>query len=95
MNVLARWSISLDASTCALVARCREPAEDGFATGVIRSHATFLNGSSDRLRLNSILPNEQSLFHGAPIRYLNSSRGNLTFVRRDLVSVGHARSGRM
>lgn len=64
-------------------------AEEGPAERVLRSHAAFLNEISDRRRLNSIFPNEQSLQHGVPIRYVNSSRGNLTFVRRDLVSVGH------
>lgn len=90
MNVLARWSIGglILLSTLSSLG-AENQAEDGFTERVIRSHATFLNEISDRRRLNSIFPNEQSLQHGVPIRYVNSSRGNLTFVRRDLVSVGH------
>lgn len=90
MNVLARWSIGALILLSALASLGAEnQAEDGIAERVIRSHATFLNEISDRRRVNSIFPNEQSSLHGVPIRYVNSSRGNLTFVRRDLVSVGH------
>jgi hypothetical protein len=90
MNVLARGSIGaliLLSGLSSLGAENR--AEDDISERVIRSHATFLNEISDRRRLNSIFPNEQSSLYGVPIRYVNSSRGNLTFVRRDLVSVGH------
>jgi YD repeat-containing protein len=55
---------------------------------VLRRHAAFLNELSDRRRLNSFFQNEQSVFYGVPIRYVNSFRGNLTFARRDLVTVG-------
>jgi YD repeat-containing protein len=54
----------------------------------IRDHANFLNELSNRRRLNTLFPNEQSVFYGVPIRYVNSSRGNLTFLRRDLVTIG-------
>lgn len=54
----------------------------------IRDHATFLNELSNRRRVNTFFPNEQSAFYGVQFRYVNSSRGNLTFVRRDLVTVG-------
>lgn len=63
------------------------PDEDP-AERVLRNHAEFLNELSDRRRLNSFFQNEQSVFYGVPIRYVNSARGNLTFVRRDLVAVG-------
>ena len=77
-----------DSSKRAFVARCRESPEDDIAERVIRSHATFLN--QIRIGVSEfIFPNEQSSLYGLPIRYVNSSRGNLTFVRRDLVSVGH------
>lgn len=90
MNVLARWSIGALILLRVLSSLGAEnQAEDGFAERVIRSHATFLNEISDRRRVNSIFPNEQSPLYGIPIRYVNSSRGNLTFVRRDVVSVGH------
>ena len=89
MNVLARWSIGAWIFLSALSSLAAESqAEDALAERVIRSHATFLNEISDRRRLNSIFPNEQSSLYGVPIRYVNSSRGNLTFVRRDLVSIG-------
>jgi len=55
---------------------------------VIRDHAEFLNELSNRRRVNTFFPNEQSAFYGLQFRYVNSSRGNLTFVRRDLVTVG-------
>ena len=62
--------------------------EDDPEERVLRRHAAFLNELSDRRRLNSFFQNEQSIFYGVPIRYVNSSRGNLTFARRDLVTVG-------
>lgn len=62
-------------------------AEDPYEFA-IRDHAMFLNELSNRRRLNTFFPNEQSVFYGVPVRYVNSSRGNLTFVRRDLVIMG-------
>lgn len=55
---------------------------------VIRDHAMFLNELSNRRRVNTFFPNQQSSFYGIQFRYVNSSRGSLTFVRRDLVTVG-------
>ncbi len=63
------------------------PEEDR-AERMLRNHAAFLNELSDRRRLNTFFPNEQSAFYGVQVRYVNSSRGNLTFVRRDLVTIG-------
>jgi YD repeat-containing protein len=54
----------------------------------MRNHAKFLNEVSERRRLNSLFFNEQSAAYGAPIGYVNSSRGNLTFLRRDIVAPG-------
>lgn len=55
---------------------------------VLRDHAEFLNELSNRRRVNTLFQNEQSVFYGLQFRFVNSSRGNLTFVRRDLVSIG-------
>lgn len=60
-----------------------EPAE-----AVLRSHTMLLDELSERSRLNTFFRNEQSPFHGVPIRYVNSFKGNVTFVRRDLVAIG-------
>src|SRR4030095_6564852 len=60
MNVLARWSIGVLICRSVFSSRGADQSEDGFAERVIRSHATFLNEISDRRRLNSIFPNEQS-----------------------------------
>lgn len=90
MDVLARWSIGALVFLSAMASLgAEQQAEDGIAERVIRSHATFLNEISDRRRVNSIFPNEQSPLYGLPVRYVNSSRGNLTFIRRDMVSIGH------
>lgn len=89
MDVLARWSIGVLLFLSALSSLSAETEADGGpAERVIRSHAAFLNEISDRRRLNTFFANEQSPTYGASIRYVNSYRGNLTFVRRDLVSVG-------
>lgn len=54
----------------------------------LREQVGNLNEFSARRRLNSLFRNEQSVFYGVQLRYVNSSRGNLTFARRDLVVVG-------
>ena len=77
MNVLARWSIGALILLSALSSLAAENQSEDIAERVIRSHATFLNEISDRRRVNSIFPNEQSSLYGVPIRYVNSSRGNL------------------
>lgn len=55
---------------------------------VLRDHIGLLNEFSGRRRVNTFFPNEQSAFHGVAIRYVNTATGNLSFVRRDLVTVG-------
>src|SRR5262245_45825177 len=85
MYTMTRWWCGL-ALCLALGPLAR--AEQGPAEQLIRSHAAFLNEVSERRRVNNLFPNEQSAFHGVPIRYVNSHRGNLSFVRRDLVAVG-------
>ncbi len=88
MNTLTRWlliSLSLLAACPVLRGQAASP-EQNPAERVIRNHAAYLNELSDRRRLNTFFPNEQSAFYGVPIRYVNSYRGNFTFVRRDLVT---------
>ncbi len=89
MKAVTRWWLGslLFLTACPVLYGQALPEEDP-AEHVLRNHAGFLNELSDRRRLNSLFPNEQSVFYGVPIRYVNSSRGNLTFVRRDLVTTG-------
>jgi len=56
-----------------------EPSEQ------IQSYAKMLNEYSERRRLNTFFVNEQSPFLGVQSAYINTSAGNLTFLRRDLV----------
>ena len=49
---------------------------------------TDLNEFTERRRVNTFFTNEQSIFYGLPKGFVNVGRGNLTFVRRDLVTVG-------
>jgi YD repeat-containing protein len=89
MDALVRWSIGALLFLSALSSLgASSETDDGPAERVLRSHAAFLNEISDRRRVNTLFTNEQSPLYGVPIRYVNSSRGNLSFVRRDLVSVG-------
>ncbi len=44
-----------------------------------------INEVSSRRRLTVLFPNEQTSFYGVQISYVNTSRGNLTFMQRDLV----------
>jgi YD repeat-containing protein len=45
----------------------------------------YLNEFSARRRLTTLFPNEQSPFYGVQMNYVNVTRGNLTFLVRDLV----------
>lgn len=51
-------------------------------------YVEYLNEFTERRRLKMYFANEQSIFYGAQVGYVNAGRGNLTFVRRDLVTVG-------
>ena len=51
-------------------------------------HAKVLNELSERRRIRSLFNNEQSIFYGLKQHFVNVGRGNLSFVRRDLVTVG-------
>ena len=55
---------------------------------LLLSHANFLNEISTRRQVNTFFPNEQSVFYGTPVNFVNTSRGTLTFTRRDMVLVG-------
>ncbi len=51
-------------------------------------HLKMLNEFESRRRLNTFFDNEQPLFRGAQVGFVNVGAGNLTFTRRDLVAVG-------
>lgn len=53
-----------------------------------KSQIDMLNELTERRRVNTFFYNEQSVFYGLPKGYVNVGRGNLTFIRRDLVTVG-------
>ncbi|MFT4926230.1 MAG: YD repeat-containing protein [Phenylobacterium sp.] len=54
----------------------------------LSAHIKTLNEVSAQRRNNTFFKNEQSIFHGLQKGYVNVGEGNLTFVRRDLVTVG-------
>src|SRR5258706_15231079 len=51
-------------------------------------YARFLAEFSNRRRANVYFENQQSIFHGVQVHWVNVGVGNLTFARRDLVTVG-------
>ena len=51
-------------------------------------HVNMLNELSERRLGNTFFTNEQSIFYGAQVGFVNAGTGNLTFARRDLVTVG-------
>ena len=55
---------------------------------VLKGQVDLLNELTERRRGNTFFPNEQSIFHGVQKGFVNVGTGNLTFVRRDLVTVG-------
>lgn len=48
----------------------------------------YLNELSTRRRVTTLFPNRQSMLHGVQENFVNTSRGNLTFLVRDMVRVG-------
>lgn len=48
----------------------------------------YLHEFTERRRVNVYFKNEQSIFYGAQVNFVNTDRGNLTFLRRDLVTGG-------
>jgi len=54
----------------------------------LEPHLKMLNEFESRRRLNAFFDNEQPLFRGAQVGFVNVGKGNLTFTRRDLVAVG-------
>lgn len=48
----------------------------------------FLSEVSERRRVTTMFPNRQSMRAGVQDSFVNTSRGNLTFLRRDLVRAG-------
>ncbi|MGH9789249.1 MAG: DUF6531 domain-containing protein, partial [Candidatus Acidiferrales bacterium] len=48
----------------------------------------YLKEFYQRRRVNVYFRNDQSIFYGAQVNFVNVGRGNLTFVRRDLVTGG-------
>ena len=57
-------------------------------SGELRKYVDFVNEFTERRRVNTYFANERPLSYGAQVGYVNVGRGNLTFVRRDLVAVG-------
>src|SRR5882724_4103513 len=43
---------------------------------------------SSRARANVYFPNQQSIFNGVQFTFVNAGKGNLTFLRRDMVASG-------
>ncbi len=87
-----RFLFSLLLATCLAVqmdpVTAGEPVGDDGGTEELRTYATFLNELSSRRRANVYFPNEQAIFYGVQVGHVNVGRGNLTFVRRDLVTGG-------
>lgn len=51
-------------------------------------YVDYLHEFTERRRANIYFDNEQSIFYGALFNFVNTKRGNLTFVRRDLATPG-------
>jgi YD repeat-containing protein len=72
----------------------------GFSTSAVAQHAHADEGSdldpyvglvselTGRARANVYFANPQDVFHGAQVNFVNVGTGNLTFLRRDMVSGG-------
>ncbi len=54
----------------------------------LQPYLEMLNEFSERRRLNAYFVNEQSASYGVQVGFVNLGAGNLTFLRRDLVTAG-------
>ena len=54
----------------------------------IAPYVTLASELTSRSRANVYFPNPQGIFHGVQVNDVNVGRGNLTFLRRDLVASG-------
>ncbi len=72
-------------------AYAKSPQADVLATDnqdAWQPYIHYLQEFSERRRVNVYFKNEQSIFYGVQVKMVNVGRGNLTFLRRDLVTVG-------
>jgi YD repeat-containing protein len=65
-----------------------EPQTRQEALEAFQPYVDYLNEFTERRRLKVYFANEQSIFYGTQAGYVNVGRGNFTFARRDLVTVG-------
>ena len=63
-------------------------ADVGMTEESLGRYAYLVDEFDSRRRLNFLFPNPQSIFDGLSIGYVQTSTGNLTFQRRDLVVLG-------
>ncbi|HEY6249822.1 MAG TPA: DUF6531 domain-containing protein, partial [Candidatus Angelobacter sp.] len=54
----------------------------------LESYVEKLSELSSRARANVYFPNHQSIFAGVQVGFVNVGKGNLTFLRRDMVASG-------
>ena len=64
-----------------------EAAKQAYKDAVLDGALDAVNELSSRRRSNILFPNEQSPFYGVQMNYVNVSKGNLTFLKRDKVVV--------
>ncbi|MCJ8273108.1 MAG: DUF6531 domain-containing protein, partial [Psychrosphaera sp.] len=55
----------------------------------IATHVQSLNELTEHRRINRFFKNEQTIKYGLPMGYVNTGKGNVSFVLRDLVATTH------
>ena len=66
----------------------RTPKSDAISSTSLSYFANLIDELDSRRRLQFLYPNPQSIFNGVNIGFVQTSTGNLTFERRDLVILG-------
>lgn len=91
MRIFATYAIWLQFTLLTLFAFADEEVLPGELSNppqeIADASLSYLNELTNRRRINRLHPNRQSPFYGVRIGYVNASRGNLTFVNRDLVRI--------
>ncbi len=91
MTISRKISVWLMFILCSLPVQSDEsaiPKTQPAMTPQFTAQIDQLNELSARRRINTFFNNEQSIFYGLKKGFVNVGKGNMTFVRRDLVAPG-------
>lgn len=88
-SMVRRWlTIATVASWVVVATATQADSGDDYETPpeALKHYVKLVEELGVRRRVNVLFPNPQSLFDGLPVGFVNTTTGNLTFARRDIVA---------